>query len=368
MLTLALVLVCIVGIDAAITRTPILWHHASFENTRDMTRVVFGHTYRAARHIYGPKPDAGVHVALLGNSRIWLPAQEAYVQRALADIAPEMDARVHNLGIFGARIGDLEVLSRHLATLDPTLVVLAISGWDLVSTPLIGLENLPSRLLRVGWHSGPLPQTVTERLDQWLRTLWPLYRFREFTAAAIADRFVPETGIAPFPDRFPDSRTVFEHVDAETADEVERAYRAWRSAPTFAGYLEYLNVSSPGHLDVVQHRVSTGSRVDENGAALRVLDVLLARLARGPAKAVVLLLPENPVLDDDAEGEYHRTGFSDATAALVGVVARRHGVPLIDGRRWMPAEAFLDLNHLMPDLSGFQRPLAEMMVRELAEP
>ena len=79
----------------------------------------------------------------------------------------------------------------------------------------------------------------------------------------------------------------------------------------------------------------------------------------------MLLLPDNPLLDFDTAGEYHAPGFSARVADAVYAAAGRHGVRVVDGRRWMPAEAFYDLIHLMPDLSGFQKPLAEEILRAL---
>ena len=76
-------------------------------------------------------------------------------------------------------------------------------------------------------------------------------------------------------------------------------------------------------------------------------------------------MPENPVLDADTAGRYHDPALSDRAADLIRTVADRHGVEVVDARRWMPAEAFFDLLHLFPDVSGFQRPLAEEIVRAL---
>ena len=80
----------------------------------------------------------------------------------------------------------------------------------------------------------------------------------------------------------------------------------------------------------------------------------------------MLLMPENPLLDGDVAGEYHVAGFSAAAADVIRTLAARHHFILVDGRRWLPAEAFLDLDHVLPELSGFQRPLAAEISRRIA--
>ena len=74
-------------------------------------------------------------------------------------------------------------------------------------------------------------------------------------------------------------------------------------------------------------------------------------------------MPENPLIELDTGNRYHRPGLSDDAAAIVRGLAARRDIPVVDARRWMPAEAFVDFDHLMTDLSGFQRPLAAEIVR-----
>ena len=92
-----------------------------------------------------------------------------------------------------------------------------------------------------------------------------------------------------------------------------------------------------------------------------MLDALLARMAGAPWRTVVLLVPENPILAEDRDAAFHAPGFSDRARDVVTEVATRHGITVVDGRAWMPAANFLDLDHLLPELSGVQRPLAEMI-------
>jgi hypothetical protein len=353
----------VVLIDAAITRTRVLWAPTGFENTRDMGQIVFAHTYQAARRIYAPENAPPIRVAFLGNSRIWLPAREAYLRRELDRVAPALDIRLDNLAIFGALVGDVEVLSRHLERLDPTLVVLAIGASDLVPRPAAPLNNLASRLMRIGWSDGPAPPSgVAERVDRWGRTLWPLYRFREFARAALGERVHPGADAGPFPDRFETTRGLFDYMHGEKGADVERAYRAWRAEPSLERFVKYLEVGSGGYLRFVQGYVGEGVQPTADGPALRVFESLLRRLADGPWTTLLLLMPENPLLGEDVGGRYHVPGFSEEAAVMVRDIAARCGVPVIDARSWMPADAFIDFDHLMPDLGGFQVPLVREIV------
>jgi hypothetical protein len=334
------------------------------ENTRDMTQVMLGHTYRASRMLYSVQGQGALRVALLGNSRIWIPAQAPCLERALERAAPHVRVVVDNLGIFGARLGDLEVLARHLPRLRPSLVILAISGSDLLSEPSTPLVQLPGQLLDVGWRDGPVPPASgAARLDRWARTVWRLYRFREFVRAAIADRLDPAPDPGPFPDGFPTTRALFEYMHGTAGAKAEDAYQAWRRNPTLDAFVDYLEVGSRGHLDMVRRRTTGASPPARDSPSLAVLDTLLAQLARGSWRSIVLLMPETPLLELDTAGRFHRPGFSEAGAALIRDAAARHQLPVVDARRWMPAEAFIDFDHLMPDLSGFQEPLAKEIVR-----
>src|SRR5262245_15273665 len=153
------------GIDTAITRTGVLWGVTRFEYGRDPSQLAFAQTYQAARAIYAPPADAGGAVVLLGNSRIWLAARPPVVERELARLEPAPPP-VENLGIFGANVGDLEMLSRHLVRRRAALVVIAVDGTDLLGSDGALASGLPARLLRIGWSNGPLPQgPVSTRVD-----------------------------------------------------------------------------------------------------------------------------------------------------------------------------------------------------------
>ena len=364
-ITWGVTLVFLALIDVGVTHSLLLWGPTAFEDTRDMSRVVFAQTYQAARKLYAPDAAVRTPVALLGNSRIFLSARESFVQPELARLPAARDASVVNLGIFGAGLGDQETLVRHLGRLHPELVVLTMGTSDLLGTAASPLAGEPARLLRVGWASGVEPRdTPVERVDRWIRTLWPLYRFREFARAALEDRLARRPDPGPFPEHFASTRALFDYIHGSKGERVEVAYRAWRAAPAFAAFVDYLKIGSDGYLELARQRAA-GPVLTEQSPGARVLDAVLTGLAGGPWTTIVFLMPENPLIELDATGEYHRPGFSAEAAAIVTRVAERHQVRVVDARAWMPAEAFIDFDHLMPDLSGFQRPFAEEIAAAL---
>jgi hypothetical protein len=316
-----------------------------------------------ARTVYRPRPPAAVRVALLGNSKMWFPARAPYVERELRRIAPDVDARIDNLSFFGARIGDMEIVSRLVGRLDPTLVVIGLGGSEIVPSTWGELVNRTGRLLEIGWADGPLPPGgVQARMNRWLKTAWPLYRLRSFARYAIRDLVLPSPADRSFPDRFASSAEFFAFIHGpERGRQIDDAYREFQGGPTLDGFLHYLHLRYGGD-QLLNEPLPDPALLRADGPGVRALDATLARLAELPVRTVVLLLPENPLLDADREGRYHRPGFSDRAAEIIRDVARRHGATVVDGRRWMPAESFVDLVHLMPDLSGFQKPLAELIL------
>lgn len=368
-LTWALAVGLVALIGRGITHTRVLWGETTFEHTRDITRVAFAQTYQAARAIYAPRAPAPV--VLLGNSRIWLGAPAPVVNAALAKRRPG-GPTVVNLGIFGAGLGDLEALSRHVGYVHPSLAVLTLGTSDLLGSTSTPFAGVPARLLRIGWDGQPLGDaTVAERLDRWLRTLWPLYRFREFARAAIDDRVVPATDVAPLSRRlsspdfhFVSTRDFFDTVYDERGGVLEAAHEHWRARPTLASFVAYVETLNPSHLELVRQRTRESDSIDPEGPGLRLLHATLARLAAG-GSTIVVLMPENPILSEDAKEEFHHAGYSDEAAAEILAATRAHGVPLVDARTWMPAQAFLDFDHLLPDLSGFQDRLVQEIVHVL---
>lgn len=350
-----------------VTHTRVLWGPTTFEHTGDITRVAFAQTYQAVRNIYAPQ--AARPIALVGNSRIWLGAPAPLVDAALTRRRPGSPTVV-NLGIFGAGLGDMEALSRHLVTAEPSLTVLAVGTSDLLGTTSTPLAGVPARLLRSGWDGQPLGDaSLVERFDRWLRTIWPLYRFREFARAAIEDWLVPTAAPSALSRRMsaPDfhlgsTRDLFDTAYGDRGDAIESAYARWRAQPDLATFVDYVAVLNPGHLELVRQRARESAPLDANGLGVRLLAATVARLsAAGPM--VILLMPENPLLENDTTGELHRIGYSNEAATLIRAVAREYDVPVIDARDWMPATAFLDFDHLQPDLGGFHERLADEIAR-----
>jgi hypothetical protein len=352
------------AVDALVAHTPLIWGKSSIwvhAPEQRLERLALWQVYDVARTLYRPRPPAQQRIAILGNSLVWFPARPAYVARELQRVEPGVDLRVDNLSFFGAKIGDIEIVSRQLQRLDPTVVVLALGGTELVTTSL-PLINLTGRRLDVGWADGPVPPTSqSERVERWLRTAWPLYRFRLFARDGLADRLHPDVEDEVIPDRFASTEAVFSFLDTASAPKSEAAFQRFRGQPTLDAYAAYLRARwiNPEKYDLLPDPATL--TLASPGVA--VLDQLMARLAAGSWKTIVVLMPENPLLDLDRDGRYHRVGFSDKAAAIIETVAAQHDLRVVDARRWMPAEAFMDFLHLFPDVSGFQVPLAQEIVR-----
>ena len=50
-------------------------------------------------------------------------------------------------------------------------------------------------------------------------------------------------------------------------------------------------------------------------------------------------------------------------ARLIRQLARQHGIPVVDGRRWLPADQFWDFYHVFPDFGVFPERLAQEILR-----
>jgi hypothetical protein len=359
--TWVVALLFVIGIDAILTRSPLIWEQQEVWVERDVGRTAFWQVYDVMRKLYRPRREAAVRVALLGDSRPWFAAREASVEREVARLAPGLDLRLDNLCFFGSRVGDQEIVSRLLHRLDPTLVVLAIGGYQLVPTEWGDLVNRTGRYLEVGWRDGPVvPASAAERLDRWLKTAWPLYRLRIFVRRVLWWRLFPPARHDRWPESFESRRAFFEALKPGHGEEFEGAYRAWLRDPTLERFTSFIELQAP-----VEQRIHPPplAPLTRESDGLRYLDALLARLAEGPWQSFVLLFPENPLFEQDAEGRFHEPGFSDHAAALIREVAARHRIPVVDGRDWMPAEQFWDFYHVFPDFGAFPTRLAHEVVR-----
>jgi len=365
LLTWALALFFLFIIDAALTRTSLLWGPTAFENSGGL-RTVFPQTFQVLRKIYAPARDAEQQVALLGSSRLALSAKERGVERALSEAAPGTDIAVSNLAIFGSYIGDTAVLSRHLGAMEPDLVVLTIGAVDLLRPAANPDAQGPTSLLEIGWREGPVPDASWgDRFDRWGRTAWRLYRFREFVREALLDRVLRRPDPGPPPSEFDDTRALFQHMYGERGDAIELARRDFLAEPTLDEFTRYVETVGPEHLQRQRDRARQTHSLDESSPAVVVLDMLLDELTSSGMHVVVLLMPENPLLDFDPGGEYHRPGMAEQGASLARRVSARYGVSVVDARRWLPAESFLDFDHPLFELELFEEPLAREILSAL---
>lgn len=364
-ITWLLALAFVALIDTAITRTSLLWAPVYYENDLGLHLVQLGQTFKVARRLFASPPPPGTErVVILGDSRIWFGAQKAILERELERQAPGRAVEVEQFAIFGARIGDFEALARHLGRLDPALVVLALDGIELLPFADGGYGNWPQRTFDTGWGDNPLAAGGwQQRLDRWARTVSPLYRYRLFARAALVDRVAPKPPIPDLPERFDSTLAVQQFLHRQRAEVIDAAYGSWRARPTLANYVAYLQSKFPKPLPI-DRTVPSGTTVAADSPALAGLGRLLDEL-RDVAPVLIVLLPENPILDQDAAGAYHEPGFSDLAAERIRAVAAARGVAVADGRRWLPAEAFFDFLHPFPDVSGLQRPLATEILHVL---
>jgi hypothetical protein len=359
---LSVLLIALFG--AAITHSAWLWDKQTLWVRGDLGATAFWQTYAATRALYRPSRAAAVRVALLGNSRLWLPARGELVEAELHRLAPERDARVDDLAFFGAKVGDFEAVSRHIDHLQPTLVVIGLSGSDLVSTNWGGLINPTGELFETGGRDPDLPAVgAAARVEQWVKAIWPLYRWRLYVRERLKDALSPDPRAEQAPTAFATPRAYFDFIHGARGAVVEAAYEAWRADPTLDNYVAYLTMSAPvERLNEILPDPAT-LRADSPGAG--VLDRMLARLAAAGVPTVILLLPENPMLERDTDNRFHRPGFAEHAADIVRAVAERHGVRVVDGRAWMPAPLFADFNHVLPGVSRLHTRLAEEILRAL---
>jgi hypothetical protein len=346
LVTWGLALVFLIAIDAALTRTSILWGPTAFENSGGL-RTVFPQTYQVLRKIYAPEGDPDARVVLLGNSRLALSLEgDDGVERAIERTGSAAEIEVSNLAIFGSYIGDMAMLSRHLDVLDPDLIVLTVGGQELSRTPVNPDPSGPATTLRLGWSDGPVPSKgPAETLDRWARTAWPLYRFREYVREALLDRLLGRPDPGPPPAHFENEMAAFRHLYGKRAPEIAAARDRFLEQQTLENFTTYVETVGPEHLERQRKRVAATRPVDASTPAVQALDEMLRELSESGRRVIVLLMPENPILDLDTRHELHRPVVLDQGVALVEGMGARYGIQVIDGRRWLPVEAFLDFHH-----------------------
>lgn len=363
-LTWALAVVLLVGLDAAIAHTSLLWGPSAFEH-RAGAEMLFGRSFQVARTIYGPRERAEFSVALLGNSRLAYALQEETLLRVLA-AAGHPDARVDHLAMFGACPAMLEVLSRHLEDLDPTAAVLAINASDLQLECDSGGHATATRPFDLDGSEAPgAAPSLGERVDRWLRTHWRLWRYRAYARARIEDLLLGSED--PGSSLCEDSSVLdaLHGIFADGSVEGERAYRVWQARPSLGNFIDYLKIAQPLHLKMARNRAARSPDPVAEAQNLAILEHILTRMAKNSATALVLIMPENPILGRDHRQKLHRSGESDRGVALIRALAERHGIDVVDARSWRPAEVYLDLTHLRPDDKLFEQMLARALLDRL---
>ena len=356
-----LTLLMLAGIDAALTRTPLLRRELSIADSLEMDRVGDLQTYRTFRTLEATSPDGTPRVVLLGDSRIWFSARGPAMEQELGRLI-RGNVRVDNLGAFGARIGDIEAISRHLDRLAPDVVVVALGGEELVRDGKGYLATNSAKVFDLGWRDGPLPPEETGgRLDRWLRTSWPLYRLRTLVRLALVDWMFPSPAPPPrFPDTFSSQLDFFAWAFGERAPRVGEAYQTWRRSNRLVDFVGFVRTER----SMIRPADAASPTIED--AAERTLEALIARARTASWATRVLLLPRNPVLDQDAAGLYHSAKLEDDSAALIHAAAGRHGIRVVDARRWVPAGGFFDFVHVFPNYRDFQEPLAGELAGALA--
>ncbi len=166
--------------------------------------------------------------------------------------------------------------------------------------------------------------------------------------------------------RFTTTREVLAYARGEDqAASLNAAYERWKQRPTLEHFVAYLETGHGLHLQTVALRARQEPIPDQVRSNVDTLDAMFERFARAPWRTLVLLMPENPIVELDTRGDYHQPGRSEREATLIRAAAERHGLSVVDGRRWMPAEAFMDFDHLWRDLSAFETPLAREIANAL---
>ncbi len=320
----------------------------------------------AVRTLRAGRP-AGAHpVVLMGNSQMDFGSRPLPALReALVAAGAPADTEVVPLFVYASTVTDAEVLSRSIASLHPSVVVLGVSAPDMGTTLEVARGTPVHRVLDTGFEDGPVSSAgVEDRLDRWVRTTWQGWAQRSLYSDLLfppPGRRVPRS----FADRAEPKEEFLRRFAAE--DRAERAVelrRAFESGADPAAVAEYVDaLQGPGYLEGLRRRWRDLSPQPVQSLALETF----ARNVRAAgAVPVFLLVPENPLLDRDPEIGGLVRERSDAAAAAVRRAAAAVDTPVIDLRRGFEPARFLDLNHLFREHGGLAPRLAgELSARGL---
>jgi hypothetical protein len=307
-------------------------------------------------------PPPHPSIALLGNSQMDLGVRPLPELRAdLARAGAAKETSLVPLFVYASAITDAEVVARDLDGIAADLVVLGVGAPD-VGASLEHARSTPVvRTLDVGFFAGPVPPADLEaRLDRWVRTVWLAYRYRTL----FADLLFPGEG-AQVPRAFydqPNSKDEFFAAfrGPERAREIAALRPGFERGDDWGAAAAYVEaLQGPAYLAGLRERWRS---LEPAPVQLEALRALAGHVQRAGSRLVIVLVPENPVLELDPEVGREVRARSDAAAAAVEELAGDLGVTVIDLRRGFEPAGFLDLNHLFFQHGG----MGPRLARELA--
>jgi hypothetical protein len=348
------------GIDLLIARIDVFAPLMPATHPTTFYAGLNNHLTRAVRALY-PQPEGSRPLVLLGNSMFVdasgpLPLlAEELEQRGAPPATP-----VLSLCVLASYPTDAEVLSRDLAPVRPSTVLLGIGAPDL-GAPLERARTAPvTQMLDTGFRDGPVPPADwSERADRWTRTVWRLYRYR----ALFRDLLIPPEGTwipaATLERRLSPAEFFDIFYPPEQAKRLLALRADFERDGSFATFLRYLELlRGPDYVAGVRAR---WREVQVEALQVDALHRFAAHVRDAGGRPAFVLLPENPLLLHDPDFGDEIRSRSDAVAARVAAEAKALGVPLLDLRHTLPATAFVDLNHLFFNSGAFLPVLADAL-------
>lgn len=308
-------------------------------------------------HTLRQRPSGPPPVVVFGNSQMDAATKPlGALESELAARGAQAGTRVVSLCVLATAPTDTEVLSREIGRLHPGLVLIGLSPPDL-GTPLERARStFVVRILDTGIRDGLVPPASTEmRLQRWLGTVWQLYRFRMVFHAELLPppgrTVVVPSAEGPVATRAAMLEMFYGPEEARTLLALRDRYDESRDFADFVRFVDALR--GPDYLLGLRER---WRELIVQPFQLEALRRLVANVRAVGGRPVWVLLPENPVFEQDPEVGSLLVRHSDEVTAAVRAEAERLGVPLLDLRRKVDASQFLDLNHL--DFGALQPLLA----------
>ncbi len=359
---LGLAVVLLAALDVVIARVDLLSPLVPDTLPTTLFATVNAQVIDVVRASYTPPTPGPPPVVLIGNSQMDLATRpRPDLADALIAAGAPTGTRVVSLCVYATAITDAEVIARNLATMNPGLVVLGIAPPDVGTTLERARLGPVIRLLDVGFENGLVPPADLEtRLDRWGRTVWHLYRYRSM----FRDLLLPPTGRTT-PRSFFSTRhsptEFFETVYADHAAELLALRRRFEQSDDWDDVVRYLDeLQGTAYLPGLRDRWRD---LEPQELQLEALRRIATHVREAGGRPVWVLMPENPIFEQDPDvGGVVRTR-SDQAAVRVVTEAHDADVPLIDLRHALPRSAFLDLNHLFLEHSGFAPLLAKELGR-----